>query len=517
MLSAPAIDADLVTRLERLGPGTLRARAADRLAFAHDASHYRMIPAGVVTVTGTDHLAALLRLSREQGLPVTFRSGGTSLSGQASTQALLVDTRRHFRGIEVLDDGAAGPRPAGRDRAAGQRAAGPVRAPARTRPGQRGGLHDRRGDRQQLQRHVLRHRVQHLPHPRVGRARAAERHRRRHRRARRRRGSCASASRGCGRAWPRCATGCAATRRRSRTIGAPVRDQEHHGLRAQRLPRPRPPGRHPAAPDGRQRGHARLRRRGGAAHGAGAAARRHRPARTSRRCGTPTGALPDLLAAGPATVELLDAASLRVAQRDPDADRGAARARRSTRPCRPAGGVPGGDARELAARRAAWQELTARLPLSRPAVLSDDPAGRAALWHIRKGLYAAVAGSPPAGTTALLEDIAVPVDRLLADLRGTDRACSPARLREQRDLRPRQGRQHPLHARPSASTTRARASATPRSPRTWSTWCSAHGGTLKAEHGTGRIMAPFVRRQYGDELYEVMRRGQAAASTPAGC
>ena len=30
------------------------------------------------------------------------------------------------------------------------------------------------------------------------------------------------------------------------------------------------------------------------------------------------------------------------------------------------------------------------------------------------------------------------------------------------------------------------------------------GGALKAEHGTGRIMAPFVRRQYGDELYEVM-------------
>jgi D-lactate dehydrogenase len=32
----------------------------------------------------------------------------------------------------------------------------------------------------------------------------------------------------------------------------------------------------------------------------------------------------------------------------------------------------------------------------------------------------------------------------------------------------------------------------------------AQGGTLKAEHGTGRIMAPFVRRQYGDELYDVM-------------
>jgi D-lactate dehydrogenase len=34
-------------------------------------------------------------------------------------------------------------------------------------------------------------------------------------------------------------------------------------------------------------------------------------------------------------------------------------------------------------------------------------------------------------------------------------------------------------------------------------------GTLKAEHGTGRIMAPFVRRQYGDELYEVMKRVKA--------
>ena len=31
------------------------------------------------------------------------------------------------------------------------------------------------------------------------------------------------------------------------------------------------------------------------------------------------------------------------------------------------------------------------------------------------------------------------------------------------------------------------------------------GGSLKAEHGTGRMMAPFVRRQYGDELYAAMQ------------
>ena len=31
------------------------------------------------------------------------------------------------------------------------------------------------------------------------------------------------------------------------------------------------------------------------------------------------------------------------------------------------------------------------------------------------------------------------------------------------------------------------------------------GGSLKAEHGTGRMMTGYVRRQYGDELYDVMR------------
>ncbi|MGO1285051.1 MAG: (Fe-S)-binding protein, partial [Brachybacterium sp.] len=42
-----------------------------------------------------------------------------------------------------------------------------------------------------------------------------------------------------------------------------------------------------------------------------------------------------------------------------------------------------------------------------------------------------------------------------------------------------------------------------------------HGGNLKAEHGTGRVMAPFVERQYGPELYGVMRELKALVD-PAG-
>jgi len=52
--------------------------------------------------------------------------------------------------------------------------------------------------------------------------------------------------------------------------------------------------------------------------------------------------------------------------------------------------------------------------LSTPGELFTGARQGARLWHIRKGLYTAVAGNRPSGTTALLEDIAVPVEGLLA-------------------------------------------------------------------------------------------------------
>lgn len=100
----PAVD-PAVAALEAAVPGGVRTRAADRLRFAHDASHYLLHPSAVVTPGSAEQVAALLRHSRQTGTPLTFRSGGTSLSGQAVTDQVLVDTRRHFREVEVLDDG----------------------------------------------------------------------------------------------------------------------------------------------------------------------------------------------------------------------------------------------------------------------------------------------------------------------------------------------------------------------------------------------------------------------------
>ena len=100
-----AADPGLVAALRAKGL-VLGLRATDRLAAAHDASHYLLTPQVVVTARDAGEVGATIEVGRRAGVPVTFRSGGTSLSGQSGTDGILVDTRRHFRGIEVLDGGA---------------------------------------------------------------------------------------------------------------------------------------------------------------------------------------------------------------------------------------------------------------------------------------------------------------------------------------------------------------------------------------------------------------------------
>ncbi|HAS32512.1 MAG TPA: FAD-binding oxidoreductase, partial [Microbacterium sp.] len=86
-------------------PARLSTRAIDRVAQASDASHYLLTPEAVVTAADATEVARLLRTASTLRRPVTFRSGGTSLSGQSAGDGLLVDVRRGFRRIDVLDDG----------------------------------------------------------------------------------------------------------------------------------------------------------------------------------------------------------------------------------------------------------------------------------------------------------------------------------------------------------------------------------------------------------------------------
>jgi D-lactate dehydrogenase len=88
-----------------LGEEKLLGRATDLIRYASDASPYRILPQAVVMAHDADDVAKVLEFGRREGIPVTFRSGGTSLNGQGQTAGILVDVRKHFTGVEVLEDG----------------------------------------------------------------------------------------------------------------------------------------------------------------------------------------------------------------------------------------------------------------------------------------------------------------------------------------------------------------------------------------------------------------------------
>jgi D-lactate dehydrogenase len=90
-----------------LPPERVLTGALDRLAFANDASVYRLVPKGVVQPTSIEQVRDLFRLSHRERVPLTFRAAGTSLSGQSVTDGILVDVSRHWRSMEVLEGGAA--------------------------------------------------------------------------------------------------------------------------------------------------------------------------------------------------------------------------------------------------------------------------------------------------------------------------------------------------------------------------------------------------------------------------
>lgn len=60
------------------------------LAFGTDASFYRLIPKLVIRVESEDEVVALLQLAQRDRVPVTFRAAGTSLSGQAISDSVLI-------------------------------------------------------------------------------------------------------------------------------------------------------------------------------------------------------------------------------------------------------------------------------------------------------------------------------------------------------------------------------------------------------------------------------------------
>lgn len=78
-----------------------------RLSYAHDASIYRLVPQGVIKLVNESEVTALLEYCTGNKTGVTFRAGGTSLSGQTVTSGLVAEITTGWTAFKVLDDGAA--------------------------------------------------------------------------------------------------------------------------------------------------------------------------------------------------------------------------------------------------------------------------------------------------------------------------------------------------------------------------------------------------------------------------
>jgi len=91
---------------EALGRERVLTRALDLVAYASDASPYRVIPKAVAMPRALAEVVSLLRWASDTRTPLTFRAGGTSLNGQAQSDSVLVDVRRHWQRVRIEDSGA---------------------------------------------------------------------------------------------------------------------------------------------------------------------------------------------------------------------------------------------------------------------------------------------------------------------------------------------------------------------------------------------------------------------------
>ena len=143
--------------------------------------------------------------------------------------------------------------------------------------------------------------------------------------------------------------------------------------------------------------------------------------------------------------------------------------------------------------------------LYQPAEFTEDPKVYGKYWAIRSGIFPSVGGTRPVGTSCLIEDVAFPIEslpeatvklqKLIAD-HGYDDACIYGHAFE--------GNYHFILNQSFADEHEvARYAEMMRDVARLVV--EGYDGSLKAEHGTGRNMAPFVKYEWGDKAYEAMK------------
>jgi len=482
-------------------------RMIDRIAFASDASLYRLIPRAVVQPMNSEEVRRLFQFSRERKIPMTFRAGGTSLCGQAISDGILVDVGRYWRMGAVEENGRS----------------------VRVQPGLIG---------QQANQMLKRYATKIGPDP----------------------ASISAARMG----------GILSNNASGMCCG--VSQNAYHTLRSMTFVLPSGTEIDTAAPDADARfreseprlaaGLLQLKRQVEAnSELSGRIRAKYRMKNTTGYSlnafldysdpveifshlligseGTLafiaeavletvpdlpvkyTGLLlfPDLHAAceaiaplreaGAAALELMDRASLRSVEEKP--------------------GIPAeirqlpenaaallvefqtADANAVEENAARAQVAVQGLKLLSDPRFTDDPVTQDRLWSIRKGLFPSVGAVRAAGTTVIIEDVAFPVDRL------ADAAVDLIRLFERHHYdnaiifgHAKDGNLHFVITQ-GFNTQREVTQYRDFMADLVRLVVQKYDGALKAEHGTGRNMAPFVETEWGSEAYAMMRQLKALA------
>ena len=155
------------------------------------------------------------------------------------------------------------------------------------------------------------------------------------------------------------------------------------------------------------------------------------------------------------------------------------------------------------------KECLGQFRLYIPAEFTEDPKVYGKYWAIRSGIFPSVGGTRPIGTSCLIEDVAFPIEclpeatvklqKLIAD-HGYSDACIYGHAFE--------GNYHFILNQSFKSKSEVDRYAEMMRDVA-KLVVEDYDGSLKAEHGTGRNMAPFVKYEWREKAYEVMKELKA--------
>jgi len=484
-----------------IDPARILTRPIDRIAFASDASLYRLIPRAVVQPLDAQEVLRLFRYSHEKKIPLTFRCAGTSLSGQAITDGILVDVGRYWRSAQVEENGRALRVQPG---LIGQQANNILKQyaakigpdPASITAARMGGILSNNASGMccgvaQNAYHTLRSMTFMLPSGTVIDTADADANAKFWENEPKLAEGLLELKRSL-EANPELAARIRAKYKMKNTTGYSLNAFLDYATPAEIF------------------SHVLIGAEGTLAFIAEAVLETVPDLPVKY-----TGLLlfPDLHAAcatieplrdaGAAALELMDRASLRSVEDKP--------------------GIPPGirllpasaaallvefqtaDVTAVSANAAKAQAAVASLNLLGEALFTNDPAEQEKLWNIRKGLFPSVGAVRASGTTVIIEDVAFPLHNL------ADAAVDLTRLFDAIIFgHAKDGNLHFVIAQgfnTEKETTQYRAFI----DDVVDVVVHKYDGALKAEHGTGRNMAPFVETEWGTEAYAVMQQLKALA------